>query len=93
METTVQSLPRKPLDRVAMFNGYLARRRMSRTELARRLGVSPSLITHLVNQQVCTKRRLPYLLKLVDLGIPRSLLPQPEGGWQEAEASALDTAA
>lgn len=84
METTTQVIPDKPLDRVARFNGFLADRRWNRTRLAEILGVSPSLITHLVNSEVCSRRRLPYLEKLDAMGIPRDLLPQPEGGWPES---------
>ncbi|MBF0481085.1 MAG: helix-turn-helix transcriptional regulator [Desulfovibrionaceae bacterium] len=63
-------------NRVDELQAYLAKNRVSKKELAKQLGVHPSMISRIISGERAPASRLE---KLVELGIPRELLPEPNG--------------
>ena len=61
-------------DRQAALNAWLQLHRLSKTGLAARLGVHPSMISRIVSGQRAPARRIR---QLVELGVPEDLLPEP----------------
>ncbi|MCF8104338.1 MAG: helix-turn-helix transcriptional regulator [Desulfohalobiaceae bacterium] len=74
----------KKFSRQARLNAWLSLHGIAKNELARKTGFSPSYISFLLNG----KRRHPDALqKLIDLGIPEELLPEPKGKNIESDRS------
>jgi transcriptional regulator with XRE-family HTH domain len=67
---------RADTDRVDELQAYLAKNRVSKKELAKQLGVHPSMISRIISGERAPAKRLEHL---IDLGIPRELLPEPNG--------------
>jgi transcriptional regulator with XRE-family HTH domain len=63
-------------DRIDELQAYLAKHRVSKKELAKQLGVHPSMISRIISGERAPAGRLD---QLVALGIPRELLPEPNG--------------
>jgi len=67
---------RPDTDRADELRAYLAKNRLSKKELAKQLGVHPSMISRIISGERAPAGRLD---QLAALGIPRELLPEPNG--------------
>jgi len=67
---------RQDTDRAADLRAYLAKNSLSKKELAKKVGVHPSMISRIISGERAPAGRLE---QLVALGIPRELLPEPNG--------------
>ncbi len=68
------SLDQHPCGRQAALRAWLAYHGIPMKELARMIGVHPSMMTHIVKGNRSPAKRIE---QLVALGIPRHLLPEP----------------
>jgi transcriptional regulator with XRE-family HTH domain len=61
--------------RLEQLDNWLQEREITRTQLARRMGVHPSMVGKIFLGQKQTPARIR---ELIDLGIPAELLPEPQ---------------
>ncbi|NJB68469.1 transcriptional regulator with XRE-family HTH domain [Desulfobaculum xiamenense] len=67
-------LDQNPANRQAALRAWLAYHGVQMKDLARMIGVHPSMMTHIVKGNRSPAKRIE---QLVALGIPRHLLPEP----------------
>ncbi|MBG0776662.1 MAG: helix-turn-helix transcriptional regulator [Desulfovibrionaceae bacterium] len=67
---------KKQRDRKSELQAFLAYHGISKKRLAEEIGVSPSMISRIINGERAPAQRIRQLLQL---GIPEELLPQPSG--------------
>ncbi len=78
-------------DRQAALNAWLQLKGLSKVELAKRLGVHPSMVSRIVSGQRSPAKRIEALVKM---GIPAELLPKPSnrGRGRPCHRQTQDTA-
>lgn len=73
-------IPRDPVSRQAELRGYLAARGVVLVNLATELGMTKQLLDHVI----AGRSRQPQRIKaLLYAGVPKRLLPEPTGGWDQ----------
>lgn len=71
---SIEELPQATLTRQEMLCVWLRRHRLKQTEIARELDISGPGVSRLIRAETIPSR---HHKKLIGLGIPESLLPQP----------------